>query len=131
MNARLYLKVSAINLCFLLAGILVWQVVSANTWQLHAAHAQDQPASRNASAAPSTDFEYVTPSITYGVGGFNQVIARQVAADEIMAQGVDLLKLHEATLNLLITKKVATVGEVQRVINGAKVERPLRIRPLQ
>jgi hypothetical protein len=124
-NFQKYLKLRGINLCFLIAGALLSQFVE-RSWQLYEAHAQEPVAGRP--STPSSEYEYVSPGFTIGVAGFNQALAHQIASDQIMVQGVDLMKLHEATLNLLIAKKVATASEVQKVIDDSKVKHPLKIK---
>jgi len=74
------------------------------------------------------NFEYVTPTITAGVAGFNQVLAHQIAADQLMIQGIDILRLDENILNLLRAKGVS-LAETQKAVDEAKVAKPLRLRP--
>jgi hypothetical protein len=94
-------------------------------------YAQDTKATP-AKPAPATcdeaHFECVSPGLTTGSAAFNQVLAHQLAADQVMVQGIDLLKMDENILNLLRTKG-ATLAEIQKVVDDAKVPKPLRLRP--
>ena|ERR1700693_2758929 len=138
MDAKTYLKVSIINLTFLLVGVLIGATVVSFMFFTGTAHAQGPPAKMDtggkAAQVPAlcdeSRFECVTPLITAGVGGFNQLLAHQFATDQIMVQGIDLLKLHENTLNLIRSKNPAiSLQDIQKVVDDSKVSKPLRVRP--
>jgi len=137
MDAKTYLKVSAVNLLFLVAGTLVGPVAVKSFDLFRVVHAQSENGVKGAAAKadapkpPNCDenkYECVSPGMTIGAGGFYQVLAHQVAADQVLNQGIDLLKLHENTLNLLRSKNIASPAEIQKVVDDAKVARPLRLR---
>jgi hypothetical protein len=135
MDAKTYLKVSIINLAFLLVGVLIGATVVSFMFFTGTAHAQGPPAkmdTKAAAASPLCDssrFECLSPDMTARVIGINQLLANQIAADQIMVQGIDLIKVHENTLNLLKLKGIASLAEIQKVIDDARVQKPLRLRP--
>jgi hypothetical protein len=138
MDAKTYLKVSAMNLVFLGAGLLIGPTIVRSINLLRVVHAQDdgkapKPPAKLEPAKPvplcdDTKFECVSPSMTTGAAGFNQLLAHQIATDQIMVQGIDLLKLHESTLNLLRSKNIATLPEIQKVVDDSRALKPLRLK---
>jgi hypothetical protein len=136
MDLRTYAKASAINLAFLLAGALIGPVVTHphNLFQ-GVVHAQaptkdgpNKPLAKVEPQAPPDNAEYVSPGITTGVAAFYQVLAHQAAFDQVMVQGIDLLKLQENTLNLLRTRGIPN-AELQKVVDDSRVPKPLKIKP--
>jgi hypothetical protein len=68
--------------------------------------------------------------ISAGAAAFGTLLAGRFAADSATVQGIDLLKLHEATLNLIARKTIGTTNaDLQAVVNSARVDHPLRIKP--
>jgi hypothetical protein len=132
MDAKTYLKVSIINLAFLLVGVMIGATVVSFLFFTGTAHAQSPAAKMDAKANPpqcdESRFECVSPTMTSGPAGFYQLLSHQVAADQVMVQGIDLLKLHENTLNLLKSKNILTLAEIQKVVDDSRVAKPLRLR---
>jgi hypothetical protein len=103
------------------------------------AHAQDDkpgkpPAKVDPGAKPpacdESHFECISPGITSGTAAFNQLLAHQIAGDQVMVQGIDILKLQEGTLNLIRSRNpLISLQELQKVVDDAKVSKPLRLRP--
>jgi len=74
-------------------------------------------------------FEDVSPAVSAGTAAFGTLLAGRFAADQATVQGIDLLKLHEATLNFIARKNFGTTSaELQAVVDSAKVPRPLRVK---
>ncbi|MGD1090723.1 MAG: hypothetical protein ABSB35_01895 [Bryobacteraceae bacterium] len=143
MDAKTYLKISTINLVFLLIGLSIG--VGLMSSGLVSVHAQTQTkentptrdgaatkVERASSTCDEAHFECVTPTMTVGVAGFNQVLAHQVATDQVIVSGIDLLRLHENTLNLIRSKNpLISLQDIQRVVDDSRVAKPLRLRPQQ
>jgi hypothetical protein len=116
MDAHTYLKISAINLSFLMAGMWIGsQLFSGRRSTM--VHAQQQ-------------FEDITPGVSTGTMAVGTFLAGRIATDQLMVQGIDILKLNENLLNLLARKPmVATQLELQGVIDKSRVEKILRMKP--
>jgi hypothetical protein len=87
---------------------------------------QLQPQQPAAPAQP--EYEEIAPVIAAGSGAFGILLSGRLATDEIAVKGTDIVKLQENLLNLLIAKRLFTTAELQKVIDGAKVARPLRMK---
>jgi hypothetical protein len=136
MDAKTYLKVSIINLTFLLIGVLIGVTVAVVL--VGTVHAQDDKAPKvpakmekteGAIQPPSCDetrFECVTPGLSVGAAAVGVVLANRIASDKLMVNGFDPMKLHESILNTLQAKGVLAASDVQRIITSAKVDKPLR-----
>jgi len=144
MDAKTYLKISAINLVFLLAGTLIGIAFMAGMSAVHAQTTQAQTkestptrdsATVKVDRAPTTpaldpDVEYVTPGV--GLGGpvvTNMLLANRIACDRIQVNGFDLLKFNDALLNFLARKGIASPIDIQIIVQAGKADRPLRIKP--
>lgn len=75
-------------------------------------------------------FEDVSPVMSAGSAAFGTLLAGRFAADEITSHGVDIVKLQEATLNLMARKSAIPIStsELQAVVTSATVSRPLRMK---
>jgi hypothetical protein len=73
-------------------------------------------------------YECVSPGISTGTAAFGTVLANRIASDQLMVNGYDPLKLHDATLSALQSKGILTALEVQRIVEAGKVAKPLRVR---
>jgi len=71
-------------------------------------------------------FEEISPGISTGTMAIGTLIAGRVATDQLSIQGVDILKLHENTLNY-VSKYVGTADGWRGVIADSRVPRPLRL----
>jgi|ERR1035437_340215 hypothetical protein len=141
MDAKTYFRVSAINLSFLLAGVLIGPpVVSTGRYVFDTViHAQAKenpdkpPAKVEASKSPpvpscdEAHFECIAPGISTGAAAFGTVLANRIASDQLMVNGFDPLKLHDATLAKLQSKGLLSAAEVQQIVDSAKVAKPLRV----
>jgi hypothetical protein len=114
MDTKMYIKVSMLNLAFLVTGMGLKGFLDARV-----VHAQSQP---------QPQVEEITPSISAESAGFRTLLAGRFAADQVMIRGVDMGKLQENLINLLATKPlVASRPELQDVIDRAKAT-PFRMK---
>ncbi len=130
MNVGTYVKVSAINLGFLFAGMLLGPVVVRSDYWLGVVHAQSTPkAAAKADSTPARDpnAEYVQPTISAGAALFGTLISHRVATDMAVVNDFDLLKLHENTFKALAAHGTISPTEIQQIINSSKIARPIRI----
>jgi hypothetical protein len=112
MDAKTYVKISVVNLAFLLAGMGIRSAME--TREVHAQTKQD--------------VEEITPMISSPSAAFQTLLAGRIAADQVMVKGVDIVKLQENLINLLATKPfVASQAEFQAAIDKARVT-PLRMK---
>jgi hypothetical protein len=132
MDAKTYLKISAINLLFLLIGLILGVTIMDHSGLVHA---QDKGAAAKAEAPsvkPPEDpnVEYVIPGVSLGGPVVtNTLLANRVACDRLQVNGFDVLKLNDAILNLLARKGVASPTDVQAIVQAGKADRPIRIKP--
>lgn len=133
MDTKTYLKISAMNLAFLLLGLVIGILVMSSTTGVHA-QTKDSATIKvdRAPISPPLDpnAEYVTPGV--GLGGpvvTNTLLANRIACDRLQVNGFEPLKLNDAVLSLLIRKGIVTPEEVTAVVNAGKAEHPLRIKP--
>lgn len=136
MDAKTYVKISAINLIFLLFGIMIGV---AFTTELSGVHAQTKQA-QTVDSSPTRDVasvkvtldpnaEYVLPAVTLGGPVVtNTILANRVACDRLQVNGYDVLQLNDAILKLL-EKQGATQADLRAVIQAGKAEHALRIKP--
>jgi len=115
MNLRQYICASVINLAFLGMGMAIG--FRHQSTPVYAATALPMPAS---------EYEEITPIMTVGSAGIGTLLANRVAADQVMINGYDVLKLDEGILQLIQRKTSAANSELQSVVDSAKVARPLR-----
>ena len=113
-NRKIYIKVSLINLSFLLVGVLMG-VLFMEQRQTSIVHAQG-------------DFEEVVPIMTVGSAGIGTLLANRIAADQVFVRDFDLLKIDEGILNLLSSKGYANSLEIQSIISSSKSAKPLRVK---
>jgi hypothetical protein len=112
MDTKTYLKVTAVNLSFLLAGVLIGPpVVSTGHYLFDTViHAQakenpDKPPAKveasKSPPAPSCDeahFECMAPSISTGTAAFGVVLADRIASDQLMVNGFERIRQRNPTL---------------------------------
>jgi hypothetical protein len=74
--------------------------------------------------AQTPQVEEITPNLSSGSAAFGTLLAGRIASDEIAVRGIDLIKLHENTLNLLASKPLFfTPGDIQLLSRSPKPER--------
>lgn len=142
MDAKTYLKVSIINLAFLVVGILIGVGIVGGLMFLQVVHAQNTKANPT-EGVPTSDVpsikvtrdpnaEYVTPAV--GLGGpvvTNTLLANRIACDRLQVGDFDILKIDDAILSLLQRKGFVNESEIRTVIANGKAEHPLRINPTE
>lgn len=137
MDVKNYFKVSSINLAFLVLGAMIGPVVvNSGRSLLGTVHAQSKGAEQSAAKvdrppapADDPDVEYVTPGVSLGGPVLtNTILAHQIACDRLQVNGFDLLKLQDAMLAALVSKRVIDSAEMQAIAKAGKAERPLRLR---
>jgi hypothetical protein len=80
------------------------------------------------SQAPASEFEDITPIMTVGSAGIGTLLANRIAADTVMVNGYDVLKLDQGILQLIQRKTLTQNSELDAVVAAAKVSRLLRIK---
>lgn len=142
MDAKTYLRISLINLTFLLVGVLIGSTVAISVLTTATVHAQEEkgkapsvPAKIDGPKEPATPpscdeskFECVAPGLSTGKAAFGIILAGRIASDQLMVNGYEPLKLHDATLAVLQSKNILTAEDVKRIVAAAKVEKPLRLK---
>jgi hypothetical protein len=139
MDARSYLKVSGVNLVFLVAGILIGPFAVRTFDLMRVVYAQvEKPPARAASkieqpkppgeACDDSKYECVTVGIASGTAAFGTLLANRLASDQLMVNGFEPLKLHDATLAALVRKGILSNSDVEQIVEAARVKRPLRLK---
>jgi hypothetical protein len=113
MDAKTYLKISGLNLVFVLFGVAVGMYIQSDR-DARVVHAQDS-------------FESVSPTITAGSMGVGTLLAGRIAGDQITSHGIDLLKLDENLMNYLGSRGIGTTAGWNGVVADSKVPKPLRM----
>ncbi len=107
--------VATVNFATLLIGILIGYLIP----QLPRVFAQP--------AKP--EIEEIAPFMTTASAAFGTLLAGRIATDEIAVRGLDLVKLHENTLNLLASKPgLFSQAEIQAVIDKSRAKTILRMK---
>ncbi len=79
-------------------------------------------------AQQKQEVEEITPIMTVGSAGIGTVLAGRIATDQIMVQGIDLIKLHENTLNLLREKGIVSLSDLNKIVDNSRPEKVLRMK---
>jgi hypothetical protein len=112
--------IAVTNILTLLAGV----IIGLSLPHLSRVFAQPVPLT-----PPTVAIEEVIPVMTAGAVAFGTVLAGRIAADDISVRGLDLLKLHQNTLNLMSSKPgLFTPAEVQGVIEQSRSPVILRMK---
>jgi hypothetical protein len=132
LDSKTYIKVSVLNLVFLLIGMVLGGSIVIAMAYSQIVHAQDRPnAKLDPKPSPSDEgFEDVIPAL--GLGGpvaTNTLIANRIACDNLQVGSYDVLKIENSLLQLLQKKGILTTAEAQIVVTQGRAERPIRIRP--
>lgn len=112
-----YALVSAINLAILLVGIAIGIVLSPHLEKPVAAQA---PVATQTPAPPTSGAtKKVEPQMSAGTVGVYLFLAHHIQSDELVVNGIDLLKLHQGEVNLL--QKFVPASDINKIITDAKV----------
>jgi hypothetical protein len=132
-----HIKSSLINLAFLVAGALIGPLsVHTDSLLSVVVHAQekekDHPAAK-ADPAPvqprDPNVEYVQPVMSAGSALFGTLMAHRVAADTVIVNDLDLVKLLDTMVNILGTKGTLTAVDLRQITTAARLSKPLRVEP--
>jgi hypothetical protein len=107
------------NLVVLAVGIMIGVYMSPHLESRVQASSDPQTTPVVPTPAGNTP-EQITPGVTTGTFGAYLVLAHHVQSDEMVVNGLDLLKLHEGELNLLSKTLGVTQQDVQNVVNNAR-----------
>jgi hypothetical protein len=137
MDANGHIKSSLINLVFLVAGALIGPLsVHTDSLLSGVVHAQGKEKDRPAMKADPTpaqprdpNVEYVQPVMSAGSALFGTLMAHRVAADAVIVNDFDLVKLLDAMVNILGTKGTLTAAEIRQISTAGKLSKPLRLEP--
>jgi hypothetical protein len=121
MKSKLIVVGSCLNFVTLLVGIAMG--FACGTYKTNRVYAQ-------ITSNPAPNVEEISPAISAGSAAFGTLLAGREAVDNIVVGGIDLLKLHQNTLELLASKPlVFSRAEVESVINNSHAEKILRMKP--
>jgi hypothetical protein len=84
--------------------------------------------SETAHAQASPQIEEVTPTIMFGSGGTNLLLAHEVYADRVVVNGFDIMIMNEGIINYLNTRIGAERPDLQRVIDDSRAQKMYRIK---
>jgi hypothetical protein len=74
------------------------------------------------------NFECVSPGLSTGTAAFGIVLAGKVASDQLIVNGFEPLKLHDATLAVLQAEGYLNANDVKSIVEAGKAKRPPRFR---
>lgn len=116
MDRRFVFLGSVVNLLTLIVGLtLGFLVGTAHSTPVHAQATQQiipiQP-------------QVIAPSL-----GTNLLLAHEIQTDSIVANGYDLLKMHQLTLNYLANQLGANTAAIQDIVNKSKADKLYTLKP--
>jgi hypothetical protein len=132
MDAKTYLKISAINLLFLLIGVILGVTTVKYSGPVYAQDKSSAAKAGSATGKPPEDpnAEYVGPALTLSSPVVTNVfLANRIACDRLQVNSFDVMKLNDAILNLLVKHGIASPADIQDIVQAGKADRPLRLRP--
>ena len=112
--------VSLVNLLTLLVGIAIGILLAPHIEKPASALSQAPSVPSDLSGQPVTDVEQIQPSMTVGTLGAYRLLTHHIQSDELVVNGIDLLKLQEGELNLLARTLGVNPQDVQNVVNQAR-----------
>jgi hypothetical protein len=115
-----YATVSAINLAILLVGIAIGVMIAPRIDKTVNAYATDQQASPQQSAATNGNAnpKIAQPQMTVGTAAVYLLLTHHIQADELVVNGIDLIKLHQEELNLL--SRFISAQDLSKAVSNAK-----------
>jgi hypothetical protein len=78
---------------------------------------------------PTPSFTDVTPGITVGSMGTNLLLAHEIAADSLVVNGYDMLKLQQGLINYMASRPLAETADFQNIINSSRATTVYRYKP--
>ena len=139
MDLKTYVKISALNLLFLLTGLVLGIAFGRGVIAVHAQTKDAQAQVKESvplKVEPSVrierdpNAEYVTAAISLGGPVVtNTLLANKIASDSLQVNGYEPLRLNDAILSALVKKGVFTQADVRSIVEAGKAEHALRVRP--
>jgi hypothetical protein len=77
---------------------------------------------------PAPNIQDVTPIMTVGSMGTNLILAHEIATDDIVVNGYDLLKLQQGVINYLAARPLAEAADFQNIINASRATTIYRLK---
>ena len=111
-----------INFVTLLVGLTIGFLAGTSNLSERVVLAQ------SAETQDKPEVEEISPGLTTGTIGVHTLLAGRIATDSIMVKGIDLIKLHENTLNLLLRRKYVTISELNTVLEQSRADTVLRMK---
>jgi hypothetical protein len=115
-----YALTSFANLLILLVGITIGVLLAPHIEQHAQAANTDPQTTPAASLSTKEGIEQVQPSMQAGTVGFYLLLAHHTQTDELVVNGIDLLKLEQGELNLLSRIPGVYPGQIQAIVDDAK-----------
>jgi hypothetical protein len=78
---------------------------------------------------PSPQIKEITPGITTGSLGTNLILAHEIAADSVVVNGYDVMRMEQAILNYLATRPTAEAADIQNIVNASRATTIYRLAP--
>ena len=122
-----YALTSFANLLILLVGITIGVFLAPHIEKpVLAVSSPQAPAPPAATPAPqpvvADGVEQVQPAMQAGTVGFYLLLAHHTQTDELVVNGLDLLKLEQGELNLLSRLPGVYPGQIQGIVDGARAD---------
>jgi hypothetical protein len=118
-----YALVSFANLLTLAVGMTIGVVLAPHfekQVQAVSADPQSSPSTSTTTTAAASGPEQISPTMTAGSIGAYLLLAHHVQSDELVVNGVDILKLEQGEINLLSKVPGVYPWQIQSVISDAQ-----------
>jgi hypothetical protein len=122
-----YALTSLANLLMLVVGITIGVLLAPHFERrvdaVSASQAAPAPQATPPSATPSaaaSGVEQVQPMMQAGTVGFYLLLAHHTQTDELVVNGLDILKLEQGELNLLSRLPGVYPGQIQGIVDDAR-----------
>ena len=118
-----YALASFANLLTLVIGITIGIMLAPHferPAQAVSTESQAAPSATTAQAPPPSNIEQVSPTMTAGSIGSYLVLAHHVQSDELVVNGLDMMKLQQGELNLLSKIPGVYSWELSGIIKDAR-----------
>jgi hypothetical protein len=135
LGAMKYALASLANLLTLAIGIALGVMLSPHLEKpAHAFSAAPQatapPVTTPLAATPNGP-EQISPTMTVGSIGTYLLLAHHIQSDELVVNGIDVLKLEQGEINLLARTLGINPQDVQNIVNDAKVTHVYQVASLK
>jgi hypothetical protein len=82
-------------------------------------------------AVPTPNIQEIQPGFTTGTIGANLVMAHEIAADSLVVNGYDLLKMQNNILIYLSNRPSAERADIQNIVNASRASTVYRLKQQQ